>query len=320
MLKRVDLSRRDLWESSLATIPHGFCHRWDHAQALARSGAAPFLLTDGSSAVVLLERRYEAWIDVTTPYGFAGPAGVVAEGEFLEGLLRYASKKKWVAGYLALHPQFCSWERFPFASPARTVFVVDLAKSESELWHRLEGKSVRSDTALAAGWTLEDDRAALASDFPALYRSTCERVGAAPVYRFSDETLSLYSKMEGFLWLGARDTAGRVVSIAGFGASAWGAEYFFQASTTEGRRATGALLWEGMLRLKALGLPWVNLGGGSVEGDGLEKFKSRFGGERLTAGRWTRVFDDKAYGAACSRRGIRDRNYFPVYQAPETRS
>ncbi len=323
-LKRIDLSKRDAWEEALAPVPHGFCHRWDHAHALSLSGIEPFLLTGGEAAVLLVERRYGNWVDVTTPYGFAGPAGGFDEKEFADAIDKYAKKQRWVAGYFALHPQFCHWERLPQAKPARTLFVVDLAPSTNDLWRGLDGKSMRSDTRLPSGWTFEWNREYIASDFPELYRSTCARVGASRVYRFSDETLAAYGRMEGFLWAGARNPAGALVSVAGFGASEWGAEYFFQASSPEGRGATGALLWESILRLKDLGLPWLNLGGGAVEGDGLEKFKSRFGGVPSRAGGWSRVFDPSAYLAACQRRGVpaevgAGAEYFPAYQAPEAR-
>ena len=79
------------------------------------------------------------------------------------------------------------------------------------------------------------------------------------------------------------------------------------------------LLWSAAHRLRGLGVPSLNLGGGVAEGDSLARFKERFGARKLPLTALKQVYDRAAYERLCRERGADPDDieaYFPPYRRP----
>ena len=110
-----------------------------------------------------------------------------------------------------------------------------------------------------------------------------------------------------------------VQAVCVFGYTPYVAEYLFGVSAPEGRRHSAALLWHGAMRLRSLGIPRLNLGGGIHRGDGVADFKRRFGAARRALGSLRQVYDPERFEELCRRAGVdpSDRaGYFPPYRGP----
>src|SRR5258705_11569517 len=73
------------------------------------------------------------------------------------------------------------------------------------------------------------------------------------------------------------------------------AEYFLNAANEDGRSMTRSLLWEAIQRLKLLGVKKFNLGGGAIEGDQLENFKKRMGGDMTPISVYKKIINPEMY-------------------------
>jgi hypothetical protein len=272
---------------------------------------------DGNWAVCPIMLRHAGeWIDVATPYGFGGFA---AHGDcrgLPVELRRFAVEQSWVCGYLALHPLF----PHPFTiadglEQGRTVYVLDLSASEDDLLasmhdtHRYEirGKSGQPPVFV-------DTRTAVKA-LPALYAETLARVGASDTYRFSDATLDSWLSSSGCLALGIGIPPQAVV-VCLYTKDV--ADYFINAGTNQGRRYSRILLWESARELKRRGVRYFNLGGGIRDGDPLDAFKRRFGGDSSSFQVLKQVYLGEKFTALCARAGVVEngKGYFPPYRPP----
>jgi hypothetical protein len=94
-------------------------------------------------------------------------------------------------------------------------------------------------------------------------------------------------------------------------------DFMFNVPLPEGRRHAAALLWCGVNRLKSVGVPALNLGGGIREGDSLAGFKQRFGARKLPFRCLKQVYEPAAYEALCRRKNVDPDDlsgYFPPYR------
>jgi hypothetical protein len=74
-----------------------------------------------------------------------------------------------------------------------------------------------------------------------------------------------------------------------------------------------------MLRLRELGVPILNLGGGVKVGAVVAEIKRRFGATRVPLGRVRQVYDHQRFDALCARAGVDPMDwsgYFPPYRKP----
>ncbi len=81
------------------------------------------------------------------------------------------------------------------------------------------------------------------------------------------------------------------------------------------------MVWHRLKFLKSRQIPWMNLGGGVVEGDGIARFKGRFGARRLVLGCLKQIYQAALYGALCRKAGRSPDNlggYFPPYHNPRS--
>lgn len=274
---------------------------------------------EGGARVVcpIAERSAGEHVDVVTPYGFSGFVGTGDDPRLSARFADLAEREGWVCAYLVLNPVLSSPTYFADAATSeRDVFVFDLALHEDELFARLSENRRRQVRRADEddGW-LVTDRERLTDFFVAHYPDFMARRQAAEVYQLRPESLRALCDSEHALLLGAqRDGALQAVSL--FGHTEYAADFLFNVSLPGEEVYSAPLIWAAVRELKARGVPTLNLGAGIREGDGVARFKERFGADRRPLRIVRQVYRPDVYRALCKQAG-RDpesTDYFPAYR------
>ncbi len=312
------------WKDALRDVPHAFAHTLESCRAMAAtSGHRTFLYgyRDGHTRIVcpLSERSWQGAVDIVTPYGFSGFAGNGDCPGFPQAFYSFARERGYVCGYIGLNPLFRNRTYFEPGDVHRynTLYVMDLSMSMSDLFANLSAgrkQQLRNWDAVRAD--LFEDRERTAKFLIENLSKFFAEKGAASVYAFSDETLSRLFSSENVILLGAQ-RGGEVLAVSVFAHTLYAGDYMFNISKPGGRGFAAALVWFGARRLKRLGVPKLNLGGGISENDGVAKFKMRFGGARPGLECLKQVYIPEIYQSLCREAGLdpQDRTgYFPAYR------
>jgi Acetyltransferase (GNAT) domain len=215
-------------------------------------------------------------------------------------------------------------DRSPYELPGEAhrhkhVYAFDLTRPVDELFARLHTnrrRQLRRWDQVAAGLVV--DRDALTAFLLEHYRAFFLARNATAVYDLAPASLAFLAHLDNVVLVGAAD-GGRVTAVSMFGYTPAGADYLFNVSTPEGRRHSAALIWYAVLRLRGLGVPWLNLGGGVSEDDGVARFKQRFGADVLPLTYLKQVYDRPRYAELCRWAGVDPDDlsgWFPPYRRP----
>jgi hypothetical protein len=322
--RRIPLQSRAEWEYALAGIPHAIGHTWGHCRSIELSSGVPthlYCYEAGTTRVVcpLAERRFRGEPDVVTPYGFGGFVGTGDCSTFPARWTEYAARSGYVCGYIGLHPVLSDTHGYPAGTVQahNSVFVLDLTRTADQLIAGMDTNRRRQLRAPTAGVRMVWDRSRLQAFFVATYPQFVRRAGAAPVYHFGAETLASLCALENVFLVGA-EVDGALEAVMVFGHTPELGEYLFGVALPEGRRHAARLLWCGIERLRSLGVPRVNLGGGARPGDGIAEFKRRFGARELPLPALRQVYRPETFDALCSAAGVSPDvdGYFPPYHSP----
>lgn len=309
------------WNSALADSTFNVYQSWEYCSALSKSidGDIELLkLTLGQSGLLTTFYRRTlngSDIDVVSPYGFGGFSVWGDEWTLCKHrLYDWLASAGIVTAYLVGSPSSDLG-----AASGRTAYLLDISTSEETLFrnmassHRTELKKLLADTSIS----VTDDRTKIMPVFIQLYQQTLARVGASASYRFSAQTLQELCLTSNALLL-ACTVSGRIVATTLMLRSGRHAEYFINATRTDGRHLTRLLIWESIRRLKSLGVSTIHLGGGAKEGDNLEAFKRRLGGKRVVIPAYKSIINLTAYEKQCRAHGCSggDHSYFPIYWKP----
>lgn len=321
----ISLENRAAWESHLQDIPHGPAHLWSYNAAIFESSHLPTFLYAASAqgfkaACSIAVREKFGKKDIVTPYGFGGFVSSGQYSNFADSWSHFISKEGFVCGYIAVHPLFGQKSFFnkQECSVSSHIYMLNLDQPLEAIQqqfakvHRYELRQWQKSNV-----TIVTDKSRLINCFPLLYRQTLERVNAASVYHFSAETLMSVIESNNTIAVGA-EMNNTIEAISLFIHSSFGAEYFLNAATENGRVHTRGLLWTGMELLKKLGIPILNLGGGIKPGDDLDNFKRRFGGVPYACNIVKQIYNRDFFEDICQKAGVfgQTKNaYFPPYYA-----
>jgi hypothetical protein len=276
---------------------------------------------DGAARIVcpLSERIWQDTTDIVTPYGFSGFAGSGDCKGFAQAFRSFASAQGYVCGYIGLNPLFANRNHFEPNEAQRynTLYVLDLSLPLSDLFAKLSTNRKRQ----LKDWDqvqadLFEDRARTAEFFTENFSGFLSEKRAAGVYSFRAETLSQLVAQDKVFLVGAQRD-GEVSAVSMFAHTPYAGDYLFNICRPEGRDFAAALIWYGARRLKRMGVPWLNLGGGIREDDGVARFKARFGGEEMGLACLKQVYQPETYRRLCEQAGVDpgDRSgYFPAYR------
>jgi hypothetical protein len=308
----IPLDEPERWSAALAEVPHGHAHTWGFCRAIQlTSGLLTYLYRHADGPVCpLAERAFGGELDVTTPYGFGGFAGGGPPPDFAD----FARSRGWVCGYVALNPVFCQAGGLADVHVHNRLYVLDLRGDVHARLSQNRRRQLRDWPALAAG--LEHDRERLADFLVAEQAGFFARRGAGSATDFTHATMAEIAALDNVIIVGAPQD-GALESVAVFGYTAHAADYLFNVSVAGGERHAVHLIWSAVERLRELGVPSLNLGGGVREGDDLAEFKRRFGAADLPLESLRQVYRPDAYERLCSEAGVSaDRSgWFPPYRA-----
>jgi hypothetical protein len=139
--------------------------------------------------------------------------------------------------------------------------------------------------------------------------------GAAAVYDLSRETLEGLCDLRQGTLLGLSEDDPSAAALFTWTDS--GAEWNFGVRRAEQAHSLLPLVWTMVLRLKSAGRPWLNLGGGIRDGDGVEVFKQQLGGTRFPIVALRQIHRPDAYARLCRLAGVSEETtYFPAYRSP----
>jgi len=322
MHRRIPLTDPDDWRAALDGVPHAFAHTWGSCQAMQRtSGLETFLYRYEAHGVRVVcpfaIRRFRGAPDLLTPYGFSGFVGTGACPDFPARWAAYAAESGFVCGYVGLNPVLGGgWYDAADAVAFNSAFLLDL-DDEAAMFARLSANRRRQVREwVRGGVAVVTDRARCAAFFAEHLRAFLDERRAARIYYLSAATLDALFALDDVLLLGA-EVDGRLEAVSVFAHTPHVGDYLFNVSVPEGRRHSAPLIWEGALRLRARGIPVLNLGGGIRPGDGVAEFKSRFGPREVPLRSLRQIYDAPAFHRLCREAGVdaSGSGYFPPYHA-----
>jgi serine/alanine adding enzyme len=251
--------------------------------------------------------------DVTSAYGFGGPAG---RGAWRAAFAAECRRRGIVSEFIRFHPTRRNHEGDVDGvelSRIQEAVVLDVRAGDDELLARMvpQGrnklrKAMRSGVDVREGRDLDG--------FAELYWEAMARIGAREAYLFPREYFHALDRLGDALLLLDAGCA-KALFLRGGGAM----HYFLAASDDEGRRlaATNLVLFEAMRIARDGGLTLLNLGGGQREGDTLHRFKMTFGPGRAPYVVGRALHDPETYAELCEQRGADPAGgFFPAYRGP----
>jgi hypothetical protein len=317
------------WKDALKDIKHAFAHTWESCYAMyLTTGLTTFLysIEIGESQIVcpISERTFEGYTDIFTPYGFSGFISNKPCTKFPEYWKIFVESKNYICGYIQINPIFEDSSLFDSndAFHYNNVHILDLTLTTDELFKNLSNnrkRQLKHWDGISTKTTF--DKSVLVDFFLNNYHEFMRVRNASINYSFSADTLARLANLQNVLMVGMQNS-GKVEAVILFGYTPFMGEYLFNISLPEGRGATSALLWAGALRLKSMGIPILNLGGGVQANDDIDEYKRRFGSKQVPLKCLKQVYDRRIYDQLCRRINAEPyerTGYFPLYQKPLSR-
>ncbi|MGE0932122.1 hypothetical protein [Peijinzhouia sedimentorum] len=321
-ITHIDINDEQKWKEATSDLQVSPYFLWDYSFALQKSYQQKIHLLRietrdaGFLIIYCLRSKDGIHYDLFSPYGLGG---LFFWGEEL--LLVYEYFKEWmkeqrIVTYFLLTDPSLVYSDWFFIEKYRSFYLMNLSISEAELWNALHknhkyeiGKSKKSlDVEIIT------NKEVLLPSLKTLYYDTLDRVKANKTYYFDEETLSSLVNSPKSKLIGLK-VFNKVEAVLVFLVNDYWADYFINATSNEGRFSTRWLIWEMIKDLKNDHIPYLNLGGGVQDGDYLDDFKRRFGGEKRNIGLLKGITLEDEYRELCFQNNVptKAENYFPPY-------
>jgi len=319
--KLIPLDSISEWKKALPGIKHSYGHTWEHCHAMKlTTGNDTYLYSyeknDTRIICPIVEREFSGHKDITKPFGYSGFTGNKIEPGFSKEWKEFAKSKGYVAGYLGLHPVFCRNELFPSSEVKEynSAFVLNL-KPDLD---RILANMARKRRQQFNNWnrvisSFTENRSQLEQFFHDHYDDFLKRKKAKSFYFFSPDTISALFDLDNSFAAGVTES-GKLVAATYFAYTKYMGNALYHLSLPGSEHYSAPLLWYGARKLKSLGIPAVNYGGGF---DGIAKFKKRFGTKRYPLKAVKQVYREDIYQSLCDEMNEdpNDRDgYFPAYR------
>ena len=271
-----------------------------------------------SLVIPFSERRSHCTIDILTPYGFSGfTATDSITNRDIEDWTSFCVSRGYTTGYIGLHPLWCPPEisQRTDCFTSNHVHLIDLLKSEEKLLSQLRSRRRSQISLKEENCSIVEDSNELRPEFIRLYSRLLERVNASGQYNFSTEVFNLLFEASGTRLIGVRKQD-VIVSVSLFTSTNSIADFYLNASDLEGREFSSVIMWHAILHFKKIGIPIFNLGGGIRPNDGVDKYKSYFGGREVSLFAIKQIYDPKTYASACREKELNPEvgvSFFPPY-------
>jgi hypothetical protein len=315
-----EISEKNAWKSALIGIDVSVYFSWEYLSALKSNYPEGIYLlkihNDSGGLITFYSKRTkdQKSYDIFSPYALDGIYIWGNSDQVIAGFIDFLRKNNVVTFYLCSHPKY-SISVSNFFKAHRVLYVIDLRNETSLLWkmlhpnHRYE---INKFSKLKV--EIVTDKSLLEASFLRLYHETFERVQANNSYNFSNDFLSSLINSE-IAYVSGALIDGKIECVVVFLVYNNWAEYYINASSTFGRNATRTLIWGMIIQLKALGIEYVNLGGGVNENDSLDQFKKKFGGYETSLNIWKGIALKDVFDELCKEYNVSTEltTYFPPY-------
>lgn len=322
----IPLSEPTRWKEVLAGNSHDFSHTWDNCYAMhLTTGYATYLTVFRSGNIIIFcpiaERVFKGYVDIVTPYGFSGFTGNHDFPDFQRHWKKFARERGYVCGYISLNPLLLNNTYLDAneGSAYNVLYFLNLNLTLDELSSRFDRNRRRQ----LKHWPEQSAQCITQKEVLKIflltnYHEFFKNKSASPSYLFSLETLSYLADLENVLMVGFMHDA-RIEAVSVFVYTPYLAQSLFHISLPAGRHHTMPLLWHAIIKLKSIGIPVLNLGGGITEGDSIAQFKERLGADKLPLKNVKQVYDEETYFRLCTDVGadyLDRKGYFPAYRQP----
>jgi hypothetical protein len=275
---------------------------------------------DGKAVVCpLAERSFAESIDIATPVGFSGFTSSGDIPAFRARWREFVQERGYVCGYLALNPLFENPLHYEETYASNSLYFLHLRLGTEFLLRRADRNRRREIRDWRrSGRSFTTDRQALSDFLVAHYPEFLRRVDGSPAAHFTEETLRELCTSSHVCVVGAV-TGGEIVAAYAFASTRWVGDCLLNVAIPTGRRFSTALLWWGVEKLAADGVPCLNMGGGARPHDAVAQAKERFRPEVRSFRCLKQVYDREKYEALCRSAVVdpyRDSGYFPPYRSP----
>jgi Fe-S cluster biogenesis protein NfuA len=311
------------WRKALYRIPHAFAHTWDNCYAMHLStGYKTFLYTleknDIRVVCPIAERAYEGYVDIVTPYGFSGFVGNKPLPGFPDYWKKFTSERGYICGYIGLNPvlQNENYYQEDEIYYYNSVYMLDLTKGVDELFAGLSTNRKRQIKAAEGMNNITTEKGKLLEFLLTHYYEFYREKGASKVYQFKPDTIIELAFRDNVIIAGLEDDRG-INAVILFAFTPYIGEYMLNISLPEGKRYSAALIWYGVKKLIEHNVQWLNLGGGIKPGDGVAKFKERFGGKVFLLSSLKQIYNHDVYRSLCCKANVNPDDltgYFPLYR------
>jgi hypothetical protein len=323
----IPLDSRSAWTSALVGIPHAFAHTWENCRAMQLTTGLPtylYCFEDSSARIVcpITEREWEGAVDICTPYGFSGFVGTADCPAFPAYWREFVQGRGYVAGYISLSPVFenASYYDLPEVYSNNSLYLLDLTAGMDSLIAKLDRNRRRQLLGSGGAARVIEDKHQLTPFLAAHHREFMQRLGASPASFFSRATLDFLCGLPNVFAAGSGE-GGEVQVVNVFSYTPYAADSLINVALPEGRSHTTRLLWYAVEKLKAMGVPVLNLGGGLSENDSIAEHKRRYGATPRPFRCLKQIYRPAVYDEMCRRAGVNweDRTgYFPAYRKPQS--
>lgn len=319
--KLIPIDNTDEWNDALDGVRHSFCHTREHCYSISLTTGDQTSLfcfeKDGVRIVnPVIEREFSGFKDLSKPFGFSGFAGTGFHPDFLQSWKRFVSEKNFVSGYLGLHPLFGVAGLFDDSEihQYNTIYVIDLLPGYNEILNSLSsGRKKQLKKFEEVSLSFSEDRKLLKTFFLENYNEFLKRRDAKNFYYLSSETISFLFTLENVCIVGAIEH-GKCVAATLFGYTKQMGNALYHASLPGAEHYSAHLVWYGVKKLKALGIPALNLGGGS---NGIAKFKEFFGAQTYPLKCVKQIYRQDVYEKLSKEAGVSSiqcNSFFPSYR------
>lgn len=232
----------------------------------------------------------KTYYDFETPYGYGGPIANVSDENFiyeaLQSFYDYCKENNYIAGFVRFHPilkNYLGFEHIGIVIQDRKTIAINLQYAEEEIWMK-EIQTKNRNTIKKGIKTglefIEDVDFKYLTDFIRLYNATMHKLGANDFYYFDESYYYKFKEEIKNSFLGVVTYNNEVISIALFFYSKDYGHYHLSGSNKEYLTLcpNNFLLWEVAKVLKAKGVKYFHLGGGtnSDDNNSLLEFKRKF--------------------------------------------
>lgn len=321
--KLISLREANEWEKTINNFEYSVGHTHAYNLCFVENGSVePYLYVgyDASGPRIilnLLKRAIYNEFDAATPYGNGGLLYNDVPDKWFENWSTFMAGKGFVSGYFSMN-QACHYQELSKLqfTVQNMMYGVDLTKDLNELARNLGHNNRRN----LRRWRekrfeLIYDQPLLKTLFPEMYMETAKISGYKSRYQFDTNLLRSFTDLKGAYLIGVMCEK-KILAIRLYLSTAYCAEAYLHANLPGEIEHSRALYWAGIEYFKKIQIPYLNLGGGIMQGDQIASFKKKLSTTQRPLYTMKVIFDQHKYRTLCQRANVTKNktSYFPAYR------